>query len=160
MFWDKRIKVAAAVLAEQLMIEFVDKPMFALPPERQPAAEAIAALQAKLRLFQFAVVLLAVMTEERKSIEYAPLRIELERLFLPPTFAQGANMLDELRSAMAALSDLMTPRENPHHLSWSLKWFESVGIDESNPVVLHSFGMHCMAHFTTSVEALNKFRPI
>lgn len=160
MFWDKRIEVKAAVLAEQFMIEFVDKPMFALPPERQPTTEAIAALQAKLRLYQFAAVLLAVMTEEQKSAEYAPLRTELERRFLPPTFAQGANMLDELRSAMASLSDLMTPRQNPHHLSWSLKWFESVGIDESNPVVLHSFGMHCMAHFTTSVEALKKFKPI
>jgi len=69
-------------------------------------------------------------------------------------------MLDELRSAMSSLSDLMTPWQKPHHLSWSLKWFESVGIDESNPVVLHSFGMRCMAHFTTSVEALKKFKPI
>ena len=145
MFWDKRIEVKAAVLAEQLMIEFVDKPMFALPPERHPTTEALAALQAKLRLYQFAAVLLAVMTEEQKSAEYAPLRTELERRFLPPTFAQGANMLDELRSAMASLSDLMTPRQNPHHLSWSLKWLESVGIDESNPVVLHSFGMHCLS---------------
>ena len=154
------MKVEAAVLAGQFMAEFVDKPIHELRPEAQAGPEAISAYNAKLRLFQFACVLLAVMNEEQKSAEYTPLRTELERQFLPPTFAQGANMLGELRSAMSSLADLLTPRENPHHLTWSLKWFESVGIEESNPVVLHSFGSRWMNFFTTSSKAVKSFKPV
>jgi hypothetical protein len=147
------------VLAEQFMAEFVDKPIHELRSEMQATPEAIVAYNAKLRFFQFATVLLAVMNEEHKNPEYSPIRTELERQFLPPTFARGANVFDEIRSAMTSLSDLMTPRENPHHLTWSLKWFESVGIEENNPVVLHSFGTRWLAFFTTLTKALRSFNP-
>jgi hypothetical protein len=158
MFWDRRTKVSPAVLAQQFMVEFVDKPIYQIPEGIQVPPETVAAINSKARLFQFACVMMAVMVEEQKSRAYTPLRTELERLFLPPTFAQGANMLDELRTAMRDLNDLMTPRQKPHHLSWSLRWFASAGLDESNPVNLHTFAMRWMSFFSISVKALQSFR--
>lgn len=157
MFWNRKIKVTPSELASQFMIEFIDKPIFQIPEGVQVSPETESAVNAKARLFQFACVMMAVMAEEQKSLVFKPVRTELERLFFPPTFSQGANMLDEVRTAMLDLNDLMTPREKPHHLTWALKWFASAGFDESNPVNLHTFSMRWMSFFTTSVKALRSF---
>ena len=159
MFGDKRIKLKPDELAALLMKHFVESPINKIPEQMQAPAEVIAAFDAKTRLYQFATVLMAVMNEEQSDRHFCPVRTELERLFLPPTFQQGGNMLDELRSAMMDLSNLMTPREKPHHLSWARDWFASTGLDESNPETLSYFSIRWLDYFATICKAIKTFKP-
>lgn len=153
------MKLKPEVLAFSLMKNFVENPINKIPEEMQAPAEVVAAFNAKTRLYQFATVLMAVMNEEQNDQNFSPVRTELERLFLPPTFKQGANMLDELRSAMMDLSNLMTPREKPHHLSWARDWFASTGLDENNPEILHYFSVRWLDFFATITKAIKTFKP-
>ncbi len=159
MFWDKKIKLTPEQLASSLMKHFVENPINKIPAEMQAPAEVVAAFDAKTRLYQFAMVLMAVMNEEQTDRHFSPVRTELERLFLPPTFQQGANMLDELRSAMMDLSNLMTPREKPHYFSWARDWFASTGLDESNPETLAYFSIRWLDYFATICKAIKTFKP-
>ena len=160
MFWRRRIKVEAATLAKTIFAEFIDKPFYSLPEEVSVTPEAEAALWAKLRLYQYASVLLAVLNEEHTNPDYLSVRVHMERTLLPPTFSQGANMLDEIRSAMKDLGDLLTPIDKPQAMSWAVRWFNSVGIDESNPVRLGMFALHWPSHFTAAAQSLRRFTPI
>jgi hypothetical protein len=159
MFWKRKLKVQPAVLADGLIAEFIEKPLYELAPEKQISSEARMALNSKLKLYQSACVLLAVLNEENKNAAYSPVREHLEKNFFPATFAQGANMLDEVRCAMRDLDELFTPKDkqNPMSFSWARKWFSTVGIDESNPVTLSLFVFNWTEHFIAIKKAFKRF---
>ena len=162
MFWKRKLKVKANVLADTILAEFVDKPISSAIEQmhiKADAPEVVAALNAKLRLYQFASVLLAVLNEEQKNKSYSPVRELLERNFFPPSFSQGANMLDEVKCAMRDLDELFTPSDKPRPLSWACKWLSTVGVDESNPVTLHLFTLHWLDHFIAINKSLQRFKP-
>jgi len=61
MFWHKRIKLTPEALALSFMKNFVENPINKIPEQMQAPAEVVAAFNAKTRLYQFALVLMAVM---------------------------------------------------------------------------------------------------
>ena len=67
MFWNRKLEVKAIVLAETMVAEFVEKPLYQLPEEKPISSEASLAFKSKLRLYQFACVLLAILNEERRN---------------------------------------------------------------------------------------------
>jgi hypothetical protein len=114
----------------------------------------------KLLLYQYASVLIAVLGAEHRDKTFLPVRVHLERHFFPPSFAQGADLLDEVRSAMRDLGVLIQPEVPRRELSWARRWLSSVGIQEDNPATLAMFAHRWPAHFATVVEALRHFRPV
>jgi hypothetical protein len=157
MFWKRKLKVKSIVFADGLINEFIEKPIYELAPEKQISSEARLALNSKLKLYQFACVLLAVLNEESKNAAYSPVREHLEKNFFPATFAQGSNMLDEVRCAMRDLDELFTPKGNPPYMSWACKWFTTVGIDENNPATLTLFVFNWTEHFIAVNKAFQRF---
>ena len=163
MFWKRKLKVKANVLADTILAEFVDKPISTTIEQmhiKAGAPEIISALNAKFRLYQFAAVLLAVLNEETKNKDYSPVREHLERSFFPPSFSQGANMLGEVKCAMRDLDELFTPSDKPRSLSWACKWLSTVGVDESNPATLHLFTLRWLDHFIAINKSLQRFKPV
>ncbi len=159
MFWKRKIRVQSIVLADGLITEFIKKPLYELPNEKQISFESKVAFDSKLKLYQFACVLLAVLNEENKNTAFSPVRKHLEENFFPPTFKQGANLLDEVRFAMRDLDELFTPKEKPQPMSWAHKWFSTVAIDEGNPVTLGMFALHWTEHFIAINKSLQRFKP-
>lgn len=157
MFWNRKLRVKPIVLADGLIAEFIDKPLYQLAPEKQISSEASLAFNSKLKLYQFACVLLAVLKKESKNAAYSPVRDHLEKKFFPATFAQGANMLDEVRCAMRDLDELFTPKDKPQYMPWACKWFSTVGIDENNPVTLSLFVFSWTDHFIAINKSFERF---
>jgi hypothetical protein len=69
------------VLAETLFKEFIQKTHCDVPPEVRIEPEAVAAVEAKIRLYQFSSILLAVITTAQAKPEFLPVREHLEPLF-------------------------------------------------------------------------------
>lgn len=69
------------VLAETLFTEFIQKKHCDVPPEVRIEPTAVAAVEAKMRLYQFSSVLLAVITTVEAKPEFLPVQEHLERLF-------------------------------------------------------------------------------
>jgi hypothetical protein len=78
MFGKRKISVKPLVLADGLITEFIDKPLYELPQEKQITQEARSAFNSKLKLYQFACVLLAILNEESKNATYSPVREYLD----------------------------------------------------------------------------------
>jgi hypothetical protein len=162
MFWDRKIRVPADALAKALIQECVETP---IPKTRElfpPTSDATGypTIAQQLRLYQFASVLLAVLDAERSNPAFTPVREALERHYFPPTFAQGARQLDELRSAMADLVTLIQPEGEPRPMSWALNWLKRIGVDESNPATLGMFALRWPSHYTAVAKSLKQSKPI
>ena len=86
------------VLAETLFTELIQKRHCDVPPEIRIAPGVVPAVEAKIRLYQFASILLAVMSTAEAKPEFLRVRDHLERL-------QGFDIRD-VRGAMKDLSEL------------------------------------------------------
>jgi len=160
MIWDGKHIAKADTLATSLFEEFVEKPIGSDIPLSTDNT-LTTPLERKIRLYQFACVLLAVLDAERSNPAFSQVREIFESKFFPPTFAEGAELLDEVKHAMKDLSDLIQPVEkgksNP--MSWGLKWLNDIGIHQDNPATIVMFVLRWPHHYVAAVKALGKFDP-
>lgn len=157
------------VLAETLFTELIQTKHCDVPPEVRIAPEAVSTVEAKIRLYQFASVLLAIMSTAEAEPEFLPVRDHLERLFLPPTIQQGFDILLDVRGAMKDLSELLTVKNEDRTNSsskagksmfWARSWLSSVSVEENNPVTLALFALKWMDYYTVVTDSLKDFNPV
>ena len=148
------------VLAETLFTELIQKRHCDVPAEVRIPPSAIPAIEAKIRLYQFTSVLLAVQNEARSNHAFALVQQYLEQLYFPPTLQQGTDILFDVRAAMKDLNDLLTPQENHPQMLWARNWLLSVGVDECNPIRCALFAMKWMDFYITITESLKDFNPV
>jgi len=77
------------VLAETLFTELIQKKHCDVSPEVRIAPEAVPAVEAKIRLYQFASILLAVMSTAEAKPEFLLVRDHLERLFFRRQYSKA-----------------------------------------------------------------------
>ena len=105
-------KINPKVLAETLFAEAIQKKHCEIPPEVSIPSAAHPTIDAKIQLYQFTSVLLAVMTTATTKPEFMPVQEHLERLFFPPTPQEGTVILLDVRGAMSDLGELLTTKED------------------------------------------------
>ena len=160
MFWTWRKRVPAQTIANELLLQMCSGDLkdslkyMTVTPESKTAAAA------KTQLYQFACLLLAVLSEEQRVRQYSSVRVYLEAHFFPPSAGQGINILGEVKAAMDDISHLLDPNKKQHQMRWSMKWLASVGIDESNPATLALFAIRWLAHFSAVSKVLRRFKPV
>lgn len=159
MFWKRKRRVPADLLATSLFDEFVRRPI-SWNETLQIDTSITSASGRKVRLYQFASVLLAVLDAERRDAAFTPVRERLEQHFFPPTFTQGAELLEEVRHAMKELSELVQPDGQPRPMAWAVRWLSDVGIQQDNPASLMMFVIRWPKHFAAALEALREFKPV
>jgi hypothetical protein len=159
MFWKRKHRVRADELATSLFNEFVQRPI-GWDETLQIDTSITSESGRKVRLYQFASVLLAVLDAERRDAAFSPVRECLERHFFPPTFTEGAELLEEVRHAMKDLTELIQPDGQPRPMSWAVRWLSDVGIQQDNPATLMMFVFRWPSHFATVLEALREFKPV
>src|SRR5437879_1217654 len=142
-FSRSEMKINPKVLAETLFTELIQKKNCDVPPEVRIAPAAVPAVEAKIRLYQFTSILLAVITTKQAKPEFLPVQEHLERLFFPPTLQQGFDIFFDVRGAMKDLSELLTVKDEDRTNSsskagksmfWARNWLSSVSIEENNPI--------------------------
>jgi hypothetical protein len=157
-FSKKRIR--ADVMASCLFDEFVKRPIHGAAEVFQIDVDVGSPSGRKLFLYQFASVMLAVLEAEQRDKEFLRVRDWLERQIFPPSFAQGADLLNEIRPAMRELAGLLEPDGQTSPLSWALRWVVSVGIEQHDLVTLHMFAMRWLDHYILVAKSLRGFRPV
>ena len=148
------------VLAETLFTELLQKRHCDVPAEVRIPSAAIPAIEAKIRLYQFTSILLAVQNEARSNPAFASVQQHLEQLYFPPTLQQGMDILFDVRAAMKDLSDLLTQQENHPQMLWARNWLLNVGVDECNPIRCALFALKWMDFYITITESLKNFNPV
>jgi len=159
MFWKRKHQVPAEELATGLFNEFVERPIQwdeSLQIETTPTS----AFGRKLRLYQFASVLLAVLDAERQDAAFSKVRVRLEQCFFPSKYAEGADLLEEVQKAMKDLIELVQPDGQARPMSWAVRWLSDVGIQQDNPAILMMFVIRWPSHFCTVLKALHEFNPV
>lgn len=157
------------VLAETLFAELIQKKHSDVPPEVCIMPTAVPAVEAKIRLYQFTSILLAVIATAQAKPEFVPVQEHLERLFFPPTPKQGFDILSDVRDAMKDLSELITVKDEDRANSspksgksmfWARNWLLSLSIEENNPVTLALFALKWMDYYIMVTESLKEFNPV
>lgn len=145
------------VLAETLFTELIQKRHCDIPAEVHVESAAVPAIEAKIRLYQFTSILLAVLNEARSNPAFTSVQQYLEQLYFPPTLQQGMDILFDVRAAMKDLSDLLTSQEHHPQMLWARNWLLSVGVDESNPATLAIFALNWIDYYITITKSLKDF---
>jgi hypothetical protein len=159
--------INSKVLAETLFTEFIQRRHCDVPEETHVEESAAPALEAKIRLYQYAIILLAILAEAEKRPQFTSVREHFERLYFPPSFDFDA--LSGVRAAMADLSTLLTLHETDgtgtspaagKAMFWARDWLARIGIEENNPVRLHLLALRWMDYYRTVVTSLKDFDPV
>jgi hypothetical protein len=152
--------VNSKVLAETLFTEFIQSKPSPVPEDMHVEDAAVPVLEAKILLYEYVTILLAILGEAEKRPQFNSVREHFERLYFPAGIDFGA--LQNVRAAMADLSTLLTPREGEVHkpLSWARDWLGRIGIEETNPVTLDLIALGWMGYYIAAVDLLKEFDPV
>jgi len=163
------MKIDPKVLAQTLFTELIQKKHCDIPPEVRIAPAAVPAVEAKIRLYQFTSILLAVITKAQAKPDFVPVQEHLERLFFPPTLQQGFDIFWDVRGAMKDLGELLTVTDKDRtdssskagkSMSWARNWLSSINIEENNPVTLALFALKWMDYHIMVTNSLKDFDPV
>lgn len=160
MFWKRKVRAPADSIAEDLFKECVQTPIPGTQELFSNQADAWAAINAQMRLYQFASVLLAVLDAERRDPAFGPVREILEQRFFPSSFSEGRVQLEEVRNAMRDLVTLIQPSDEPQPMSWARDWLKRIGVHDSNPATLSLFALRWPHHYVAVAKSLREFTPV
>jgi hypothetical protein len=172
--------IKAQVLAETLFTELVQRkhcnwyPIDPGAPERLPNQlwidpADIPAFDAKIQLYQFTCILLAVLKAAQTNTTFIAVQEHFERLAFPPTPQQGIDILFEVRGAMKDLDALLTIEEQDRtHSStkagrsmfWARDCLSAIRVEESNPVTLSLFASGWMDYYIMATQSLGELQPV
>jgi hypothetical protein len=153
MLWTKKHRAAPDELAKALFDLYVIYPI-TLPKEVPIDFEPSTRTGHKVRLYQYASTILAVLAAEKKNSLLAGVRKGLEN-----RTAHHPNLKDEmLKHAMQDLGELLVPNVEHRPLTWARLWLEDVGILEYNPARLSEFALRWMDHFIAVGNGIKQFK--
>src|SRR5947209_2600724 len=109
----RKHKVNPTELARVLLNEFVNNTTLEAKPRLRMEVDKESYYRAKSRLYRIALVLLALMSEEQKNPQFSKVKESLEVLVFPESQEEGMLFLEEIKSAMRHLSELLFPAEKP-----------------------------------------------
>ena len=153
----RKHKVNATELAQVLLNDFVNNTTLDAKPNLTMEADKESYYRAKSRIYRVALVLIALISEEQQDPQFSKVKESLEVLVFPEAQEEGILFLEEIKSAMRHLSELLFPAEQPREMSWALNWLHGIDIEETNPVTLSLFAMRWMDSYVMIKETLGEF---
>jgi hypothetical protein len=102
-------------------------------------------MRAKITLYQFASVSLAITNEQKTDFAFRFVEQQLSRLNPPET---------ALFSATTSLRRILGTHEAVGYMNWASEWLIEIGVNESNPAVLGMFTYGWVQHYLLVVETL------
>jgi len=157
---DKRKKLPATEIAANLFQAFVVDDavvpeMYETPPDF--AAKFIE----QHRLYREAAVTFVLGNQASKEEPYRQV-LDAFDLFIFPhdPIASGSQKLDDLRTAVDGLDQLVRANENGASIAWASDWFKRIGVEQCNPLVLFQFSYWWKINYITISKVVNEiFRP-
>jgi hypothetical protein len=147
MFWKRKKKMAANefadLLFEEMVIRIDDQPL----KELQLSAVMRERFETKLKLYQLAVVLMALRAEESSNSRLVAVREHFEN---------NIHHLNEVKAAMQELGELLTKAQEPKPMSWARRWLQGLGINETNPITLMHFAHRWTSRYVAVVNTLRE----
>ena len=156
----KRTEISSIELAQTLVNELVRKVSvdtagaakdFLIDATHAPGFED------KMRLYQLAVLLTAILNEERVTPQYVAVRKSIEDSFFSTSSDPNELLLRQVQFAMQDLGDLFGQKKE---MSWALKWLAETGIHEANPAKLTLFASHWLGYYEAASKSLQQLKPV
>jgi hypothetical protein len=156
----KKKKVNSDEMARALLDEFIFNDALDTQLDISLDEDTTDSYQTKMWLYRLALVLLVLMTEEQRNVNFAKVRESLEKLIFTMPQEKGSDFLVELKRAMQALNDLLFSNESPRQMSWAREWLKEIGVEDSNPVRLSLFAGVWMDSYIMVVNTLRELNPV
>ena len=102
-------------------------------------------MRAKITLYQFASVSLAITNEQKTDFAFRLVEQQLSRLNPPKT---------AVVSATTNLRRILGTHEAVGYMNWASEWLSEIGVNESNPAILGMFTYGWVQHYLLVVETL------
>lgn len=151
---------SAADMAEALLREYIE------PSALDPAIDFRSSPQIKeryryrMRAYRLALVLMTVASREQGDARFASVAEALESLTFPESQAAQVTFVTALKADMNNIRELIHPEKKGREMSWAMKWFQDIGIDETNPATLMLFSMHWMNSFVAVADMVDQLKGV
>jgi hypothetical protein len=99
------------------------------------------------------------MVEEQSNSRFSAVRKSLEGLVFTMPQEVGMPFLEDLRTAMQDLNELLSSSNERRELSWARAWFQAIGMDETNPVDLALFAVAWMDAYVAVTKGVRDLNP-
>lgn len=133
------------------------------------------AFETKMLAYKFAIVLMALVSEEKSNSKYSKVRECFEKIIdeksqelqerlknlTLKTFRQEItiNLHIDIKQALVSLNSLLFS-EDRKDFTWARKWFKEINIEENNPVNLALLAHKFMDYYVVNVKTLRQLNPI
>ena len=157
-FGKKKVKAPPDEVADAFLAEFIANNTLIPTIELKLTPKQAQKYASKCRLYRLALVLIIFINEEKENPKALCVRECIESKVFDHPDEQSHVLLKQVRSAMLDLQGLLFPEGNPRELSWARSWFETIGVDATNPVDLTLFSSSWMDHYVSATNALRDFK--
>jgi hypothetical protein len=156
LFWNRKKTIKAQVLAE-VLLDGIFNDASAQPTEISIPADKKEVFASKVDFYKQALVLLAVICQEKEAKSYALVRACLEPiLFQAASPEEGQMIVAEMKAAMTSLQEMFASNKQ---MSWSMAWLADIGINATNPADLMAFGWFWMGQFAAFQKTMATMEP-
>jgi hypothetical protein len=149
MFCHKKDNTAHDEIAGVIISEFVTN--MSLDKDWDKGYQNKDSFLTKCKIYRIAIVLMVLLSEEKKYSKLKNLRIEFEKLVFGEQSDMSINLLNEVKSAMKDLSGLLFT-DSPKQMTWARNWLLSAKIDETNPAKLALVAIEWMDFYIAFVK--------
>jgi hypothetical protein len=140
-----KAQVEVSELAHLLYESLVVKRAVNLPSKLKIPAALETTMRAKITLYQYASVSLAITNEKRTDFAFRFLEQQFSRVSPPKT---------TLFSAETNLRRILGTADGVGYMTWASEWLSEIGVHETNPVVLGMFTYGWVQHHLLAIETL------
>lgn len=138
-------------IAMTLLQEYVFSDSFRPILEIDKASEQI--VNGKMWLYRIALSLMVLLAEEQAKPELTCVREQFEIYVFPASQEEDTGLLDQVRLAMQDLKELLH-QNTRREFSWSISWFNTIGVDENDPINLTLFATGWMNQYKMVTDIL------
>lgn len=158
------IQVSVEELTTGLLTGFVQSPFCGADDFFQLSTDPASPSGRKLLLYQFALVLTAVLEAEKYKPAFTTVRRCLEKYFFLPQFAGTENYdFDEVVNAIGDIGELIEAIQsgsNSRVVMWAQRWFNAIGLAQDNPIFLGTFAHNWIRRYLTVKKFLWEVEPV
>lgn len=140
-----KVSVEVSQVAQLLYDALIVKRAVNLPSKLNIPQARETTMRAKIALYQFASVSLAISSEQKTDFAFRFLEQQLARVSPPKTALFSATK--NFQRILGADKDV--------YQNWAREWLLDIGIDETDPAVLGMFTYGWVQHHLLAIETLN-----
>jgi len=157
-FGPKKTRASAIDVADAFLSEIVADDESAPRTEIELSFEEKRKYLSRCKIYRLAMVLVALLNEEKSTPETRNVRREIEARILTLPEEQADALQQQVREAMADLKALLSPEGKSREMSCARSWFQRIGVDAANPVELTLFAVSWFHRYEAVVQSIRDFK--